>query len=170
MTTDGNAPDLSGLTPAVIAMTVVRGQAWRDALHRDLAQLGLDWLDAESLMEDYSVGGMDLELYWRAQRVIREHREMRDILLNSQGIDDGETAADLVHAAARRIADGEDLFVVRCALAVDLARRGMGPVLLPTMFDPDLWEAIDSRDPQRIEAYLNSCETLFVPTLKGADR
>ena len=67
-----------GLTRADVAMIVTRGQAWRDALHRSLAQLGLDWLDADSLMEDYSVGGMDLDLYWRAQRVIREHRDMRE--------------------------------------------------------------------------------------------
>ena len=63
---------LSGLTRADVAMIVTRGQAWRDALHRDLAQLGLEWLEADSLMEDYSVGGMDLDLYWRAQRVVGE--------------------------------------------------------------------------------------------------
>ena len=77
-TTGPGAGPLSGLTRADVAMIVTRGQARRDALHRDLAQLGLEWLDADSLMEDYSVGGMDLDLYWRAQRVIREHRDMRE--------------------------------------------------------------------------------------------
>ena len=77
-TTGPGAGPLSGLTRADVAMIVTHGQARRDALHRDLAQFGLEWLDADSLMEDYSVGGMDLDLYWRAQRVIREHRDMRE--------------------------------------------------------------------------------------------
>ena len=156
-----------GLTRADVAMIVTRGQAWRDALHRSLAQLGLDWLDADSLMEDYSVGGMDLDLYWRAQRVIREHRDMRDALLDAGRIADGASRQALIEAASRRIAAGEDLFAVHCGLTIDLARRGMGQVLLPTVFDPALWEAVDSHDPQRIAAYLTDCETLYIPAVDG---
>ena len=71
---------------------------------------------------------------------------------------------------SERIAAGEDLFAVRCGLAVDLARRGMGQVLLPTVFDPRLWEAVDSRDPRRIAAYLDACETLYIPAVDGVTR
>ncbi|WP_311473126.1 hypothetical protein [uncultured Actinomyces sp.] len=159
-----------GLTRADVAMIVTRGQAWRDALHRDLAQLGLEWLEADSLMEDYSVGGMDLDLYWRAQRVIREHRDMQEALFHASRIADGASRHTLIEAAAERIAAGEDLFAVRCGLAVDLARRGMGQVLLPTVFDPRLWEAVDSRDPRRIAAYLDACETLYIPAVDGVTR
>lgn len=137
-TTGPGAGPLSGLTRADVAMIVTRGRAWRDALHRDLAQLGLEWPDADSLMEDCSVGGMDLDLYWRAQRVIGEHRDMQEALFHAGRIADGASRRTLIEAAAERIAAGEDLFAVRCGLAVDLARRGMGQVLLPTMFDPRL--------------------------------
>lgn len=169
-TTGPEAGPLSGLTRADVAMIVTRGQAWRDALHRDLAQLGLEWPDADSLMEDYSVGGMDLDLYWRAQRVIGEHRDMQETLFHANRIADGASRRTLIEAAAERIAAGEDLFAVRCGLAVDLARRGMGQVLLPTVFDPRLWEAVDSRDPRRIAAYLDACETLYIPAVDGVTR
>lgn len=169
-TTGPEAGPLSGLTRADVAMIVTRGQAWRDALHRDLAQLGLEWPDADSLMEDYSVGGMDLDLYWRAQRVIGEHRDMQEALFHAGRIADGASRRTLIEAAAERIAAGEDLFAVRCGLAVDLARRGMGQVLLPTVFDPRLWEAVDSRDPRRIAAYLDACETLYIPAVDGVTR
>ena len=87
-------------------MIVTRGQAWRDALHRDLAQLGLEWPDADSLMEDCSVGGMDLNLYWRAQRVIGEHRDMQETLFHADRIADGTSRRTLTEAAAERAAAG----------------------------------------------------------------
>ena len=87
-------------------MIVTRGRAWRDALHRDLAQLGLEWPDADSLMEDCSVGGMDLDLYWRAQRVIREHRDMQETLFHADRIADGTSRRTLTEAAAERTAAG----------------------------------------------------------------
>ena len=87
-------------------MIVTRGRAWRDALHRDLAQLGLEWPEADSLMEDCSVGGMDLNLYWRAQRVIREHRDMQETLFHASRIADGTSRRTLTEAAAERAAAG----------------------------------------------------------------
>ena len=95
---------------------------------------------------------------------------MRDALLDAGRIADGASRRALIEAASRRIAAGEDLFAVRCGLAVDLARRGMGQVLLPTMFDPRLREAVDSRDPRRIAAYLDACETLHIPAVDGVTR
>ena len=105
-TTGPGAGPLSGLTRADVAMIVTRGRAWRDALHRDLAQLGLEWPDADSLMEDCSVGGMDLDLYWRAQRVIGEHRDMQETLFHADRIADGTSRRTLTEAAAERAAAG----------------------------------------------------------------
>ena len=111
-----------------------------------------------------------LDLYWRTQRVIREHRDIQGTLFHAGRITDGASRRTLIEAAAERVAAGEDLFAVRCGLTIDLARRGMGQVLLPTVFDPRLWEAVDSRDPRRIAAYLDACETLYIPAVDGVTR
>ena len=55
-------------------------------------------------------------------------------------------------------------------LTIDLARRGMGQVFLPTMFDPRLWDAVDSRDSRRIAAYPDTCEALHIPAVDGITR
>ena len=44
---------------------------------------------------------------------------------------------------------------------------GMGQVFLPTMFDPRLWDAVDSRDSRRIAAYPDTCEALHIPAVDG---
>ena len=77
-----------------------------------------------------------LDLYWRTQRVIREHRDIQGTLFHAGRITDGASRRTPIEAAAERVAAGEDLFAVRCGLTIDLARRGMGQVLLPTMFAP----------------------------------
>ena len=46
----------------------------------------------------------------------------------------------------------------------------MGQVLLPTMFDPRLWDAVDSRDSRRIAAYPDTCEALHIPAVDGITR
>ena len=79
-----------------------------------------------------------LDLYWRTQRVIREHRDIQGTLFHAGRITDGASRRTPIEAAAERVAAGEDLFAVRCCLTIDLARRGMGQVLLPTMFAPRL--------------------------------
>ena len=63
---------------------------------------------------------------------------MQKALFHTDRIADNTSRRTLIEAAAERIAAGEDLFAVRCGLAVDLTRRGMGQALLPTMFDPRL--------------------------------
>lgn len=39
------------------------------------------------------------------------------------------------------------------------------PLRIDSVFDPALWETADSRDPQRIAAYLDVCKTLYIPTV-----
>ena len=136
-----------GLTRADVAMIVTRGQAWRDALHRSLAQLGLDWLDADSLMEDYSVGGMDLDLYWRAQRVIGEHRDMQETLFHADRIADGTSRRTLTEAAAERAAAGPGR--VDADPCTD-GGRGDHPALGPVRYAPgrrDVHFALESAVP-----------------------
>ncbi len=70
-----------------------------------------------------------LDLYWRTQRVIREHRDMQGTLFHAGRITDGASRRTPIEAAAERVAAGEDLFAVRCGLTIDLARRGMGVAL-----------------------------------------
>ena len=41
---------------------------------------------------------------------------------------------------------------------------------IDSVFDPALWEAVDSRDPRRIAAYLDACETLHIPAVDGVTR
>jgi len=111
-----------------------------------------------------------LDLYWCTQRVIREHRDIQGTLFHAGRITDGASRRTLIEAAAERVAAGEDLFAVRCGLTIDLARRGMGQVFLPTMFDPRLWDAVDSRDSRRIAAYPDTCEALHIPAVDGITR
>ena len=141
------AGPLSGLTRADVAMIVTRGQAWRDALHRDLAQLGLEWPDADSLMEDCSVGGMDLDLYWRAQRVIREHRDMQETLFHASRIADGTSRRTLTEAAAEHAAAGPGR--VDADPCTD-GGRGDHPALGPVRYAPgrrDVHFALESAVP-----------------------
>ena len=141
------AGPLSGLTRADVAMIVTRGQAWRDALHRDLAQLGLEWPDADSLMEDCSVGGMDLNLYWRAQRVIREHRDMQETLFHASRIADGTSRRTLTEAAAEHAAAGPGR--VDADPCTD-GGRGDHPALGPVRYAPgrrDVHFALESAVP-----------------------
>ena len=91
-----------------------------------------------------------LDLYWRTQRVIREHRDIQGTLFHAGRITDGASRRTPIEAAAERVAAGEDLFAVRCGLTIDLARRGMGQVLLPTMFAPRLLD--QCFDPSRCTA------------------
>ena len=44
------------------------------------------------------------------------------------------------------------------------------PLRIDSVFDPALWETADSRDPQRIAAYLDACETLHIPAVDGVTR
>ena len=128
-------------------MIVTRGQAWRDALHRDLAQLGLEWPDADSLMEDCSVGGMDLNLYWRAQRVIGEHRDMQETLFHADRIADGTSRRTLTEAAAERAAAGPGR--VDADPCTD-GGRGDHPALGPVRYAPgrrDVHFALESAVP-----------------------
>ena len=39
------------------------------------------------------------------------------------------------------------------------------PLRIDSVFDPALWETADSRDPQRIAAYLDVCKTLYIPAV-----
>ena len=128
-------------------MIVTRGRAWRDALHRDLAQLGLEWPDADSLMEDCSVGGMDLNLYWRAQRVIGEHRDMQETLFHADRITDGASRRTLTEAAAERAAAGPGR--VDADPCTD-GGRGDHPALGPVRYAPgrrDVHFALESAVP-----------------------
>ena len=128
-------------------MIVTRGQAWRDALHRDLAQLGLEWPEADSLMEDCSVGGMDLDLYWRAQRVIGEHRDMQEALFHADRIADGASRRTLTEAAAERTAAGPGR--VDADPCTD-GGRGDHPALGPVRYAPgrrDVHFALESAAP-----------------------
>jgi hypothetical protein len=77
----------------------------------------------------------------------------------------GKPEADLIQAAAARVAAGEDFFSMHADLAVELTSRGYSEIVTPQRFDRGLWDAIESRDQVSIEDYLARAERTRHPIM-----
>lgn len=162
-------PASSGLTQVKAARLHSRGRIFRESLHDDLAQLGLSWHEADSLIDNVSVDGMDLAAYRDARRIVRLHEQMRARLDPDRApVHDHADTDSLVMAAAARIADGTaDPFAARNELAVELTDRGYGELLFPRQFDPEFWTVMESGDTCAIGTYLLECERAEVPVVQS---
>lgn len=130
-----------------VARTFTLGRHWQSLVRGCLLQAGIGWMDAQSLIEDRSVGGMPVADYLAAGRCIRQWEALRDRLRRRWRrlpAPEVELDPDPFASAAARVAAGGYVFDEVVWLAEQLVERGEPPVMLPNYEDGDFWRAVDA--------------------------
>lgn len=139
---------------------------WQSSTLRDLAQIRLTPVQAHSLLIGITPSELDAQTFADSQWIIGVRRQLRARLSGLEIEQVGDTSeAKLIAAAAQRVADGEDAFVARADITVELVKNGHAERLLPLRFDPAFWTSQSSADD--FERYLTSLEAVDVPDFEA---
>lgn len=139
---------------------------WQISTLRDLAQIRLTPVQAHSLLIGSTPAGLDAHTFADSQRIIGVRKDLRTRLSGLEIEQVSSTSeAKLIAAAARRVAGGEDAFVAKANLTVELVKNGHPERLLPLRFDPAFWTSQPSADD--FERYLTSLRTVDVPDFEA---
>ena len=154
-------------TPVTHIRAAVLQSKYRDyemSLHGDLAQLGLSWENAQSLMGGRIRERMSVDQFEEAVNIIAMHQTARNLMDADGDVPDAKTENEVIAELSEAIANGDlTIFEGRINLALELVKRGFAEIVFPQHYSEPVWDAAESGDAKVIARMFASCGRTHVP-------
>lgn len=156
-------PDERRGVRADVAILHAQGRDWEDSTRRNLAQIGVNARDSQSLIDGITVAGMDTQTYRDARWIISLRRNLKRSLRHALGATSANEAAEesILASTGSRVAAGQDAFEALPEMTFSLVTAGYPERLLPAGYDGRFWLAQD--DAEEFSQYLAELDRADVP-------